>query len=70
MENFQEIAETFLAEGALVQVSSEEALASALLDLLKDEGRREEIGRRARRLFERNRGALDATLDALARLVA
>ena len=70
MENFQEIAETFLAEGALVQVASEDGLAAALLDLLRDPGRREEIGRRARALVERNRGALDATLDALGRLVA
>jgi 3-deoxy-D-manno-octulosonic-acid transferase len=70
MENFQEIAERFLAEGALVQVGSEEELGSALLDLLGDAGRREEIGRRARGLVERNRGALDATLDALGRLLA
>jgi 3-deoxy-D-manno-octulosonic-acid transferase len=70
MENFQEIADTFLAAGALVQVGSQAELASALLDLLGDEGRRQEIGRRARDLVERNRGALDATLDALGRLVA
>ena len=70
MENFQEIADTFLAEGALVQVRSEADLAPALLALLADEGRREEIGRRARGLVERNRGALAATLDALGRLVA
>jgi 3-deoxy-D-manno-octulosonic-acid transferase len=70
MENFQDIAETFLAAGALVQVSSEEGLAAALLELLVDKERREEIGRRARGLVERNRGALDATMDALARLVA
>jgi 3-deoxy-D-manno-octulosonic-acid transferase len=70
MENFQEIADTFLAEGALVQVRSDDELGTALLELLGDAGRRDEIGRRARSLVERNRGALDATLDALGRLVA
>jgi 3-deoxy-D-manno-octulosonic-acid transferase len=70
MENFQEIADTFLAEGALVQVKSAESLAPVLLDLLADAEKREEIGRKARGLVERNRGALDATLDALGRLVA
>jgi 3-deoxy-D-manno-octulosonic-acid transferase len=70
MENFQEIADTFRAEGALVQVGSAEELAATMLELLRDAGRREEIGRKARGLVERNRGALDATLDALGRLVA
>ena len=70
MENFQEIADRFRAEGALVQVDSDEGLATAVLGLLADEGRRDEVGRRARGLVERNRGALLATLDALERLVA
>jgi 3-deoxy-D-manno-octulosonic-acid transferase len=70
MENFQEIAETFRAEGALVQVASDDELARTLVDLLRRPDRREEIGGKARSLVERNRGALDATLDALGRLVA
>jgi len=70
MENFQEIADRFREEGALVQVASAADLAPALLGLLADPDRRDEIGRRARALVERNRGALAATLDALAGLVA
>jgi 3-deoxy-D-manno-octulosonic-acid transferase len=70
MENFQDIADAFLSEGALVQVGSEMELASAVQELLQDPGRSRELGERARALVERNRGALAATLDALARLAA
>ena len=70
MENFQEIARTFLEEDALVQVDGPPALAPALVALLTDAARRDVLGERARRLVERNRGALDRTVDALAELVA
>jgi 3-deoxy-D-manno-octulosonic-acid transferase len=70
MENFQEIADQFRAEAAFVQVGSEAELASAARELLGDDARRAELGRRARALVDRNRGALEATLDALAALVA
>jgi 3-deoxy-D-manno-octulosonic-acid transferase len=70
MENFQEIADGFRAAGALVEVDSEAGLASAVSELLADDGGRAEMGRRAQALVERNRGALAATLDALARLEA
>jgi 3-deoxy-D-manno-octulosonic-acid transferase len=70
MENFQEIADQFLAEQALVQVDSAAALAHETLTLLRDASRREALGERARNLTSRNRGALARTLDALAELVA
>jgi 3-deoxy-D-manno-octulosonic-acid transferase len=70
MENFQEIAEQFRAEGALVQVRSAEELAREVESLLTDEVRRKSLGERARGLIERNRGALGRTLDALGSLVA
>jgi 3-deoxy-D-manno-octulosonic-acid transferase len=69
MENFQEIADEFLAEDALVQVASSAELAGAVLSLMSDPERREELGRRARRIIERNRGAVDQALDALEELV-
>jgi len=69
MENFQEIADTFRSEGALVTVSSEKALASEILSLLGDDERRRLLGTRARDLVEQNRGALLRTLDALSGLM-
>jgi len=70
MQNFEEIAEKFRAEGAVVQVDSVEELAREVTSLLTDEVRRRSLGERARSLVDRNRGALRATLDGLAGLVA
>jgi 3-deoxy-D-manno-octulosonic-acid transferase len=70
MENFQEIADVFLADRALIQVVSAEDLAEAVAGLLGDEARRLDIGDRARALVDRHRGALDRTVEALAALVA
>jgi len=70
MANFQEIADQFRAEGALVQVSSAEELAREVLSLLTDDERRRRLGERARNLIDRNRGALRGTVDALSGLVA
>jgi 3-deoxy-D-manno-octulosonic-acid transferase len=69
MENFQEIADQFLAEGALVQVASAEGLARETLALLADPEKRSEVGKRARDLVHRSRGAVEKTVDALARLL-
>jgi 3-deoxy-D-manno-octulosonic-acid transferase len=70
MQNFQEVADEFLAEGALVRADSADDLAREVAALLGDTARREAIGERARALIERNRGALRGTVDALAGLVA
>jgi 3-deoxy-D-manno-octulosonic-acid transferase len=70
MENFQEIAEQFRSESALVQVASAEELASAVSALLLDDRRRRDLGERARDLVGRNRGAVRRTTDALASLLA
>jgi 3-deoxy-D-manno-octulosonic-acid transferase len=70
MENFQEVADEFLAEGALLRVGSARELADQVTALLADGARRDAIGERARRLIHRNRGALRGTVDALAGLVA
>lgn len=70
LENFREIADQFRAEGALVEVTTAEALGRAVAELLADDARRRELGERARALVERNRGALQRTVDALSGLVA
>ena len=70
MENFQEIADELREDGALVTVSSPEELAREVAALLEDPARRAELGRRGRAVVDRNRGALERTVAALAGLVA
>jgi 3-deoxy-D-manno-octulosonic-acid transferase len=70
MENFQEIADEFRDAGALVQIAEAAALGPAVRRLLADPPERERLGARARALVEGNRGALRATVEALAELVA
>ena len=69
MENFQEIADEFRAEGAMVQVASPEELGPQIAALLLDSGRRGQIASRARELVERNRGAVARSADALVALL-
>lgn len=69
MENFQEIADEFRAEGAMVQVASPEELGPQIASLLLDSDRRAELASRARGLVERNRGAVARSADALVALL-
>ena len=69
MQNFREIADTFLANDAAVQVQSEPDLADALRSLLTDPVRRARLGAAARALVEANRGAKEKTLGVIAELV-
>jgi len=70
MENFQEIADQFRSESAMVQVGSPDELAREVSALLLDEGRRRGLGERARDLVGRNRGAVSRTTGALSSLLA
>jgi 3-deoxy-D-manno-octulosonic-acid transferase len=70
MENFQEIADQFRSESALVQVASADELGREVSALLLDEERRRALGERARELVGRNRGAVQQTADALSSLLA
>ena len=70
MQNFKEIADTFLANGAAVQVHSDRELEETLLALLTDPVRRARLGAAARALVEANRGAKDKTLAVIAALAA
>jgi 3-deoxy-D-manno-octulosonic-acid transferase len=69
MDNFQEIADQFRAEGAVVQIASAGELAGAVSSLLLDAGRSRAIGGRARDLVARNRGAVARSASALAALI-
>ena len=69
MQNFAEIAQTFLENGAAIQVRSGRELEPALVDLLRDPVHRARLGAAARALVEANRGARSKTLDVLAELL-
>ena len=69
MENFAEIAEAFLANGAAVQVRSARELDEVVVGLMGDPVRRARLGAGARALVEANRGAKDRTMAAVAALV-
>ncbi len=66
MENFAEIARTFLEARAAIQVSSASGLAAAWTRLLDDPPERELMGRAARALVERNAGATERALERIA----
>ena len=75
MNNFAAIKSALLAEDAMVQlpeVPIEEAasvLASTFRDLLNDRDRRQQIGRRARAVCDRNRGATEKTIQTISQLL-
>jgi 3-deoxy-D-manno-octulosonic-acid transferase len=69
MENFAEIADAFLANGAAVQVRSERELEEAVIALMNDPVRRARLGAAARALVDANRGAKDRTLAVIASLL-
>jgi 3-deoxy-D-manno-octulosonic-acid transferase len=69
MQNFKEIAETFLAQEAAVQVFNARELEETLLALITDPVRRARIGAAARALVEANRGAKQKSLSAIAQVL-
>jgi 3-deoxy-D-manno-octulosonic-acid transferase len=69
MQNFAEIADTFLTNDAAVQVQTERELDHTLAALVGDPVRRARLGAAARALVEANRGAKDKTLAVIAELL-
>jgi 3-deoxy-D-manno-octulosonic-acid transferase len=69
MQNFAEIAATFLERRAAVQVRNGRELETVLLDLLGDPVRRASLGAAARALVEANRGARSKSLAVIAQLL-
>ena len=69
MQNFAEIARTFLEHQAAVQVASARDLEDALVSLASDPVRQASLGAAARALVEANRGAKDKSLAAIAEVV-
>lgn len=64
-ENFRDVLEEFRAADAVVEVADEAGLAAALERLLADEAARQRLGQRAKAVVERNRGALERTVEKL-----
>ncbi len=69
MQNFREIADAFLANGAARQVQSDEDLEERLVALLTDPVRQASLGAAARALVEANRGAREKSLAVIAALL-
>jgi len=69
MQNFKEIAEAFVTNGAAIQVPSEREFDEVLLNLLTDPVLRARLGAAARALVEANRGAKTRTLAVVESLL-
>ena len=69
LANFAEVAEVLREADALVEVADAEALAAALAGLLADPAERRRLGEAGRAVVAANRGALERTLEGLARLL-
>jgi len=69
MQNFAEIADTFLRNQAAVQVEDAAGLTATVVRLVGDSVERARLGAAARALVEANRGAKPRTLEAVAALL-
>jgi 3-deoxy-D-manno-octulosonic-acid transferase len=69
MQNFTEIAQTFLENQGAIQIQSEGELETRIIELLGDPVRRASLGAAARALVEANRGAKAKSLAVIAQLL-
>ncbi len=69
MQNFLEIADAFVTNGACVQLADDQELDEALVSLIGDPVRRARLGAAARALVEANRGANEKSVTVLATLL-
>ncbi|MEO7134003.1 MAG: 3-deoxy-D-manno-octulosonic acid transferase [Vicinamibacterales bacterium] len=69
MQNFLEIADAFVSNGAGVQLSGDDELEEAFLSLMSDPVRRARLGAAARALVEANRGANAKSVTVLTALL-
>ncbi|HEY5298501.1 MAG TPA: 3-deoxy-D-manno-octulosonic acid transferase [Verrucomicrobiae bacterium] len=65
MQNFSEVAKSFVAKNAAIQVSDAKNLERVIGDLLADETRRADLGRNARAVIAENRGAMERTVEMI-----
>ena len=69
MQNFAEIAEAFLQNGAAIQVATPRELEDTMMSLVADPVLRARLGAAAKALVDANRGARHKTMDELLRLL-
>lgn len=65
MQNFAEVAASFVARGGALQVSDAGELETGIGELLADEGRRTQLGRHALEVVHENLGAIERTVDMI-----
>lgn len=70
MENFSQVADSFLAAGAALQVHSPEDLGVAWIELVKNREAREQMGGAARALVDSSRGATARAFESISHLLA
>ncbi len=69
MENFAEIAASFVTADAAIQVESPEDAGVAWIELLRDPDRRHKMGENAKHLVESSRGATDRALAEISKFI-
>jgi len=65
MQNFAEVARSFVEQNGAVQVRDLAELEKVLSELLADESRREQLGRNALKVVQQNLGAIDRTVEMI-----
>ncbi|HWF38881.1 MAG TPA: 3-deoxy-D-manno-octulosonic acid transferase [Candidatus Acidoferrales bacterium] len=70
MENFQDMSQQFLSARAAVQVASGPQLGKVWVQMIQDKPLADRMGKAARALCERNRGATGRALDRITVLLA
>jgi 3-deoxy-D-manno-octulosonic-acid transferase len=65
MENFRDMAQQFVSEGAGVQVRNGEQLGKVWVQFIRDLAVRDRMGEKAKALAEKNRGATARTLERI-----
>ncbi|MCK4860177.1 MAG: 3-deoxy-D-manno-octulosonic acid transferase [Candidatus Omnitrophica bacterium] len=69
MFNFKEIASLFLQGEGAMSVNDPDELKKAICDLLDDNKKRNELGRRAKQILEQNRGATQRNMEVIERFM-
>ena len=67
MQNFEAVAQSFLAQEGAVQAQDATELESKLCELIESKARREQLGRNALRVVQQNLGATERTVDLIVR---